>query len=103
MFELSYDEMILVKDIEIVSLCVHRLLPFRGTVHVGYIPAANGRITGLSKLARLVEVYARRLQIQEHLTGQIADALMGIPVESCLESMDQPTILRLNASRTAAQ
>nr|WSY49860.1 GTP cyclohydrolase I FolE [Streptomyces sp. NBC_00886] len=77
-FELSHDEMILVKDIEIVSLCEHHLLPFRGTVHVGYIPAANGRITGLSKLARLVEVYARRLQIQERLTTQIADALMGI-------------------------
>lgn len=77
-FELGHDEMILVKDIETVSLCEHHLLPFRGTVHVGYIPAANGRITGLSKLARLVEVYTRRLQIQERLTGQIADALMGI-------------------------
>lgn len=77
-FELSHDEMVLVKDIEIVSLCEHHLLPFRGTAHVGYIPAANGKITGLSKLARLVEVYARRFQVQERLTGQIADALMRI-------------------------
>ncbi|WP_406432502.1 GTP cyclohydrolase I FolE [Streptomyces sp. NBC_00631] len=77
-FELSHDEMVLVKDIEIVSLCEHHLLPFRGTAHVGYIPADHGRVTGLSKLARLVEVYARRLQVQERLTGQIADALMRI-------------------------
>ncbi|MFJ9567640.1 GTP cyclohydrolase I FolE [Streptomyces fuscichromogenes] len=77
-FELSHDEMVLVKDMEIVSLCEHHLLPFRGTAHVGYIPAVHGRVTGLSKLARLVEVYARRLQIQERLTGQIADALMHI-------------------------
>lgn len=77
-FELSHDEMVLVRDIEIVSLCEHHLLPFRGTAHVGYIPADHGRVTGLSKLARLVEVYARRLQVQERLTGQIADALMRI-------------------------
>ncbi|MFK0287464.1 GTP cyclohydrolase I FolE [Streptomyces sp. NPDC090499] len=77
-FELSHDEMVLVKDIEIVSLCEHHLLPFRGTAHVGYIPAQDGRVTGLSKLARLVDVYTRRLQIQERLTGQIADALMRI-------------------------
>ncbi|MFK0158737.1 GTP cyclohydrolase I FolE [Streptomyces sp. NPDC090493] len=77
-FELSHDEMVLVKDIEIVSLCEHHLLPFRGTAHVGYIPAEDGRVTGLSKLARLVDVYTRRLQIQERLTGQIADALMRI-------------------------
>ncbi|WP_181804123.1 GTP cyclohydrolase I FolE [Streptomyces shenzhenensis] len=77
-FELSHDEMVLVKDIEIVSLCEHHLLPFRGTAHVGYIPAEHGRVTGLSKLARLVDVYARRFQIQERLTTQIADALMRI-------------------------
>ncbi|MFJ3778289.1 GTP cyclohydrolase I FolE [Streptomyces sp. NPDC090075] len=77
-FELSHDEMVLVKDIEIVSLCEHHLLPFRGTAHVGYIPAEDGRVTGLSKLARLVDVYTRRLQIQERLTGQIADALIRI-------------------------
>ncbi|MEU9343467.1 GTP cyclohydrolase I FolE [Streptomyces sp. NPDC048278] len=77
-FELSHDEMVLVKDIEIVSLCEHHLLPFRGTAHVGYIPAEDGKVTGLSKLARLVDVYTRRLQIQERLTGQIADALMRI-------------------------
>ncbi|MFG3296777.1 GTP cyclohydrolase I FolE [Streptomyces sp. NPDC048179] len=77
-FELSHDEMVLVTDIEIVSLCEHHLLPFRGTAHVGYIPAEDGRVTGLSKLARLVDVYTHRLQIQERLTGQIADALMHI-------------------------
>ncbi|UUU29335.1 GTP cyclohydrolase I FolE [Streptomyces sp. CA-210063] len=77
-FDLSHDEMVLVKDIEIVSLCEHHLLPFRGVAHIGYIPAEHGRITGLSKLARLVEVYARRLQVQERLTGQVADALMRI-------------------------
>jgi GTP cyclohydrolase I len=77
-FELSHDEMVLVRDIEIVSVCEHHLLPFRGVAHVGYIPAASGKVTGLSKLARLVEVYARRLQIQERLTSQIADALTHI-------------------------
>ncbi|MBT2506852.1 MULTISPECIES: GTP cyclohydrolase I FolE [Streptomyces] len=77
-FDLGHDEMILVKGIEIVSLCEHHLLPFHGVAHVGYIPADTGKITGLSKLARLVDVYARRPQVQERLTTQIADSLMEI-------------------------
>ncbi|WP_330331170.1 GTP cyclohydrolase I FolE [Streptomyces sp. NBC_00536] len=77
-FDLGHDEMVLVKDIEIVSLCEHHLLPFHGVAHVGYIPAETGKITGLSKLARLVEVFARRPQVQERLTSQIADSLMRI-------------------------
>ncbi|MFJ9415394.1 MULTISPECIES: GTP cyclohydrolase I FolE [unclassified Streptomyces] len=77
-FDLGHDELVLVKDIEIVSLCEHHLLPFHGVAHVGYVPAENGKITGLSKLARLVDVYARRPQVQERLTTQIADSLMRI-------------------------
>ncbi|MFC1404513.1 MULTISPECIES: GTP cyclohydrolase I FolE [Streptacidiphilus] len=77
-FDLGHDEMVLVKDIELVSCCEHHLLPFHGVAHVGYIPAANGKITGLSKLARLVDVFARRPQVQERLTTQIADSLMRI-------------------------
>lgn len=77
-FDLGHDELVLVKDIEIVSLCEHHLLPFHGVAHVGYIPAESGKITGLSKLARLVDVFARRPQVQERLTTQIADSLMKI-------------------------
>ncbi len=77
-FDLGHDEMVLVKDIELVSCCEHHLLPFHGVAHVGYIPASNGKITGLSKLARLVDVYARRPQVQERLTTQVADALIRI-------------------------
>ncbi|WP_149829229.1 GTP cyclohydrolase I FolE [Streptomyces tailanensis] len=77
-FDLGHDEMILVKDIEVVSFCEHHLLPFHGVAHIGYIPAETGKITGLSKLARLVEVFARRPQVQERLTVQIADSLMRI-------------------------
>ncbi|MBM9505220.1 GTP cyclohydrolase I FolE [Actinacidiphila acididurans] len=77
-FDLGHDEMVLVKDIEVMSSCEHHLVPFVGVAHVGYIPAVSGKITGLSKLARLVDVYARRPQVQERLTTQIADALMRI-------------------------
>jgi GTP cyclohydrolase I len=77
-FDMGHDEMILVRDIEVWSMCEHHLVPFIGAAHVGYIPNENGRITGLSKLARLVDVYARRLQVQERLTSQIAEALMNI-------------------------
>jgi len=75
-FEASHEELILVRDIEVMSLCEHHLLPFHGMAHIGYIPGEDGRITGLSKLARLVEVYARRPQVQERLTSQVADLLM---------------------------
>ncbi|MFF8610298.1 GTP cyclohydrolase I FolE [Streptomyces sp. NPDC015346] len=77
-FDIGHDEMVLVKDIELVSFCEHHLLPFHGVAHVGYIPAETGKITGLSKLARLVDVFARRPQVQERLTTQIADSLMKI-------------------------
>jgi GTP cyclohydrolase I len=75
-FEANHEELVLVRDIEVMSLCEHHLLPFHGVAHVGYIPGFDGRITGLSKLARLVEVFARRPQIQERLTTQVADLLM---------------------------
>ncbi|MER5865727.1 GTP cyclohydrolase I FolE [Kitasatospora sp. NPDC002040] len=77
-FDLGHDEMVLVKDIEVFSTCEHHLVPFRGVAHVGYIPSTSGKITGLSKLARLVDVYARRPQVQERLTSQVADSLMRI-------------------------
>ena len=77
-FDLGHDEMVLVKDIEVRSMCEHHLVPFTGVAHVGYIPSHEGMITGLSKLARLVDVYARRPQVQERMTTQIADSLMRI-------------------------
>ncbi|MBO7939649.1 MULTISPECIES: GTP cyclohydrolase I FolE [Streptomyces] len=77
-FDLGHDEMVLVKDIEVFSTCEHHLVPFRGVAHVGYIPSTTGKITGLSKLARLVDVFARRPQVQERLTTQVADSLMEI-------------------------
>ena len=74
-FDLGHEELIIVRDIEVHSLCEHHMLPFHGVAHIGYIPGESGRITGLSKLARVVDVYARRLQVQERLTTQIADAM----------------------------
>jgi GTP cyclohydrolase I len=75
-FELGHEEMILVKDIELYSMCEHHLVPFHGVAHVAYIPGTDGRITGLSKIARLVDVFAKRPQVQERLTTQVADALV---------------------------
>jgi GTP cyclohydrolase IA len=77
-FDLGHDEMVLVKDIELYSTCEHHLVPFHGVAHIGYIPNENGRITGLSKLARLVDVFAKRPQVQERLTTQVADSLVRI-------------------------
>jgi GTP cyclohydrolase IA len=74
-FDEDHDELVLVKDIPMYSTCEHHLVPFHGVAHIGYIPGEDGRVTGLSKLARLVEVYARRPQVQERMTSQIADAL----------------------------
>ncbi len=77
-FAAEHDEMVMVRDIPFASLCEHHLVPFLGKAHVAYIPAEDGRITGLSKLARLVDGYARRLQVQERMTTQIADAIDGV-------------------------
>lgn len=74
-FEIGHDELVVVRDIDVWSYCEHHLVPFFGRAHVGYLPAEGGRVTGLSKLARLVDVYAKRPQVQERLTMQIADAL----------------------------
>ena len=75
-FDADHDEMVLVRDIELYSTCEHHLVPFFGVAHIGYIPNEKGQITGLSKLARLVDIYARRPQVQERMTSQIADALV---------------------------
>lgn len=75
-FTIDHEEMVIVKDIPFSSMCEHHLLPFMGKAHVAYLPGPSGKVTGLSKLARLVDGYARRLQVQERLTGQIADAMI---------------------------
>jgi GTP cyclohydrolase IA len=77
-FDEDHDELVLVKDIPMYSTCEHHLVPFHGVAHIGYIPGDDGRVTGLSKLARLVEIYARRPQVQERMTSQIADALADV-------------------------
>lgn len=77
-FDIGHQELVIVKDIEVFSHCEHHLTPFHGVAHVGYIPGADGRITGLSKLARVVDLYAKRPQVQERLTSQIADALVEV-------------------------
>jgi GTP cyclohydrolase I len=74
-FEAEHDEMIMERDIPFASVCEHHLMPFIGRTHVAYIPGEDGRVTGLSKLARLVDAYSRRLQVQERLTSQVADTL----------------------------
>jgi GTP cyclohydrolase I len=75
-FDEAHEELVLIKDIPLYSTCEHHLLPFHGVAHVGYIPDEHGRVTGLSKIARLVDLYARRPQVQERLTSQIADAVV---------------------------
>ena len=77
-FDLGHEELVLVNDIELYSTCEHHLVPFHGVAHIGYIPGEGGRVTGLSKLARLVDMYAKRPQIQERLTSQVADALVRV-------------------------
>jgi GTP cyclohydrolase I len=77
-FEAEHDEMVMVRDIAVTSLCEHHLVPFSGRAHVAYIPGDDGRITGLSKIARLVDGFAKRPQVQERLTTQIADALVEV-------------------------
>ena len=77
-FDIGHKELVIVRDIEVFSHCEHHLTPFHGVAHIGYIPGESGRITGLSKLARLVDLFARRPQVQERLTSQIADALVEI-------------------------
>jgi GTP cyclohydrolase I len=96
LFEVTYDEMVIVRDIEFYSMCEHHMLPFMGRVHVAYLP--NGRVLGLSKIPRIVDVYARRLQVQERMTRQIADfindALMPKGVGVVVEGLHLCTMMR---------
>ena len=108
LFEVSYDEMVLVKDVEFYSLCEHHMLPFFGRVHVAYIP--NGRVLGLSKIPRLIEVFARRLQVQERLTTEIAQTLeellepkgVAVVVEAIHLCMMMRGVQQQNASATTS-
>jgi len=108
LFEVTYDEMVLVKDVEFYSLCEHHMLPFFGRVHVAYIP--NGKVLGLSKIPRLVEVYARRLQVQERLTTDIAGTLetllepkgVAVVVEAIHLCMMMRGVQQQNASATTS-
>ncbi len=75
-FEVGHNEMVILRDVPFYSMCEHHLLPFFGTVHIGYLPNKGGRVVGVSKLARVVEIFARRLQLQERMTTQIADTIM---------------------------
>ncbi|MFM2159593.1 MAG: cyclohydrolase [Actinomycetota bacterium] len=77
-FDIGHRELVIVRDIEVFSHCEHHLTPFHGVAHIGYIPGERGQITGLSKLARLVDVYAKRPQVQERLTSQVADAMVDV-------------------------
>lgn len=96
LFEVSYDEMVIVRDIEFYSLCEHHMLPFMGRVHVAYLP--NGKVIGLSKIPRVVDVFARRLQVQERMTRQIADflheALQPLGVAVVVEGLHLCTMMR---------
>jgi GTP cyclohydrolase I len=96
LFEVTYDEMVIVRDIEFYSMCEHHMLPFMGRVHVAYLP--SGRVLGLSKIPRIVDVYARRLQVQERMTRQIADfindALMPKGVGVVVEGLHMCTMMR---------
>jgi GTP cyclohydrolase I len=92
LFDVQYDEMVIVKDIEFFSMCEHHLLPFFGKAHVAYVP--NGRVIGLSKIPRLVDVFARRLQVQERLTTQIADAINPQGVAVILEAQHLCMMMR---------
>ena len=92
-FAVEHDEMVMVRDIPFASLCEHHMVPFMGRVHVGYIPGDDGRVTGLSKLARLVDVYSHRLQVQERMTTQIADTMEKV--------LDPPRRARRRGSRAS--
>ena len=107
-FTVAYDELVIIKNIEFYSLCEHHMLPFYGVVHVGYIP--NGKVIGLSKIPRIVDMFARRLQVQEHMTQQIADFLqesmhpqgVGVVVEGKHLCMMMRGIKKQEASMTTS-